>query len=401
VNSPQLVDQVAITSPGQLADMDWDFADAKTDALTHRLHPYPAKYIPQIPHLLIQALSRPGDTVADIFCGSGTTLVEALVSKRHAIGVDANALACLITEAKTTRFARGDEDLLQSLVKRAQALADSISTQNYGMFAESKSFISDADRPQDDAIAFWFEPFVIEELAEIRSWCDQLSTESSRKVAWVAFSSNIVVVSKQDSDTRYVRREKSIAPGDTMRRFARSLTDAIRAVSTFTNTTDPHFTRRVYCTDVLNCPDIGRIDLMVCSPPYPNAYSYHLYHMTRMLWLGMDQVKFKREEIGSHRKYSRKGANGATAETFRNEMTTILDWLRLHLKMGGYACFVVGDSTIKGERIDNADLIADVATLRGFSESARIYRRMQDTKKAFNPSIGKIKTEKILVLQRT
>ena len=98
---------------------------------------------------------------------------------------------------------------------------------------------------------------------------------------------------------------------------------------------------------------------MVCSPPYPNAFSYHLYHMTRMLWLGMDQPKFKREEIGSHRKYSAKGSNGATASTFKAEMRTILGWLQGHLKPGGFACFVVGDSTIRGERVNNADIIAD------------------------------------------
>jgi len=138
---------------------------------------------------------------------------------------------------------------------------------------------------------------------------------------------------------------------------------------------------------------------MVCSPPYPNAFSYHLYHMTRMIWLGMDQPKFKREEIGSHRKYSAKGINGATAKTFQSEMRKILAWLRIHLKAGGYACFVVGDSTIRGELINNADLIAAAGISEGFSEVARPTRQLQLTKKAFNPVIGKIKDEKILILQ--
>jgi site-specific DNA-methyltransferase (cytosine-N4-specific) len=118
-----------------------------------------------------------------------------------------------------------------------------------------------------------------------------------------------------------------------------------------------------------------------------------------MIWLGMDQPKFKLEEIGSHRKYSAKGPNGATAQTFQSEMHRILVWLRTHLKTGGFACFVVGDSTIRGERINNADLIAAAGLCEGFSEVARPTRRLQMTKKAFNPVIGKIKDEKILILQ--
>jgi site-specific DNA-methyltransferase (cytosine-N4-specific) len=122
--------------------------------------------------------------------------------------------------------------------------------------------------------------------------------------------------------------------------------------------------------------------------------------MTRMIWLGMDQPKFKREEIGSHRKYSAKGVSGATAETFRTEMQTIFSWLHVHLKDGGFACFVVGDSTIRGERVNNADLIASAGLAEGFTEIARPTRRLQMTKKAFNPVIGKIKDEKIIILQK-
>ena len=82
--------------------VEWDFATANTAYLTHGLHPYPAKFIPQIPNALIQELSSVGETVGDIFCGSGTTLLEALQLKRHAVGIDANPLATLITKAKTT-----------------------------------------------------------------------------------------------------------------------------------------------------------------------------------------------------------------------------------------------------------------------------------------------------------
>ena len=384
-----------------LESIDWTFSEARTTYLTHGLHPYPAKYIPQIPSTLIKTLSYAGETVADIFCGSGTTLVESLMLGRNALGIDANPLACLISDAKTTRFIEGDEEILYALTKRALNLANTIAIQQeQGSLFSSGPFISQMPRPEHEAISFWFEPFVIEELAEILAWCRELPNETSRKVALTAFSSVIVTVSKQDSDTRYVRREKNIAPGVTARRFANALKDAIRAVAAFTKEIEPNLTCKVYNANILMPPDIQFVDLVVCSPPYPNAYSYHLYHMTRMVWLGMDQPKFKREEIGSHRKYSNKSQNGATAETFLNEMKIIFAWLYEHLRTNRYACFVVGDSIIKGEKINNADVIALAARDCNFREIARLHRRMIDTKKAFNPAIGKIKGENILILQK-
>ncbi len=378
-----------------LIQIDWDFKTAKTAYLTHGLHPYPAKYIPQIPHSLISELSKYGETVADIFCGSGTTLVEANLLGRNAIGIDANPLACLISEAKTTRFESNDESLLGKLVEQAQGLSSELLLR--GMLPEKKSYKSSAYRPDDNALSFWFEPFVVEELAEILSWCRDLSTKTSQQVALTALSSIIITVSKQDSDTRYVRREKGIRPGDTFLKFANALLKSVSAVSEFTKQVDSRTFCKVYHSDILSAPEVSSFDLMVCSPPYPNAYSYHLYHMTRMIWLGMDYKDFKQREIGSHRKYSKVGAS---IETFKKEMQAIFDWLYLHLKSERYACFVIGDSTIKGEKIDNAELLSNIASKSGFVEHARLSRELQATKKAFNPVIGKIRDERILILQK-
>lgn len=383
----------------RLNAIDWDFADAKTSYLTHGLHPYPAKYIPQIPNALIQELSGTGETVADIFCGSGTTLVEALLLKRHAVGVDANPLAAMISRAKTTPLDAAELQVLDDLAERAEALGQTLSIYEEDNLFGHSLFKASVPAPSSDDLHFWFEDGVIEELTEIRHWCEGVGSAAARRVALVAFSAIIVAVSKQDSDTRYVRRQKDLRPGDTMRRFARSLRDSIRAVTEFTDVCEPRFQACVLEADLLSGPDIGTVDLVVCSPPYPNAYSYHLYHRTRMLWLGMDQPKFKQEEIGSHRKYSRKGKNAATIETFRGEMVSIFGWLREHLRADHFACFVVGNSTIGGQIIDNADLISAAGAEHGFREEARVARRMKDTAKAFNPAIGKIKSEDILILR--
>ena len=53
-----------------------------------------------------------------------------------------------------------------------------------------------------------------------------------------------------------------------------------------------------------------------------------------MLWLDMDQPSFKQAEIGSHRKYSKKGNGAANADTFRAELGQILVWLGKCLRPG-------------------------------------------------------------------
>lgn len=378
----------------RLKGVDWDFAKAKTNHLTHGIHPYPAKFIPQIPHSLIQELSAVGDTVGDIFCGSGTSLIEALLLNRNAVGVDANPLACLMSRAKTSVVTRTDERELLELAAKSSELGDILQNKQ-----DSKDFTSKCWRPEFAKLSFWFEFHVIEELAKIRQWCGELPTPQARDLALTALSSIIVAVSRQDSDTRYVRREKNIGIGETLNRFARSLEQAVNLATAFSNQVNTGLKCVVVNGNLLDSPEITRLDLMVCSPPYPNAYSYHLYHMTRMLWLGMDQPKFKKEEIGSHRKYSSKGKNGATVETFRSEFVHILKWLAGHLKPNGFACFVVGDSTLKGERIDNTTLISKAGLEAGFIEAERVERTMLASKKSFNPTIGKIKTENILILQ--
>jgi excisionase family DNA binding protein len=384
----------------RLCELDWDFSDANTGYLTHSIHPYPAKFIPQIPNAIIQELSSVNETVLDPFCGSGTTLVEALRLGRHAIGVDANPLACLISQAKTTRISEEEAKILHALAEETTGVGQQVSIGTLPLFPDLPQVpISEDDRPISKGITEWFDSHVIDELAFIKKKCLALPSNQVRQLALAAFSSIIVAVSQQDSDTRYVRREKNILPGDTLQRFSRALDQVIRRTLELSAEVDERVTAQVFKANVLDGPQVGPVDLVVCSPPYPNAFSYHLYHRTRMEWLDMDQQRFKSEEIGSHRKYSRKGPNAATVDTFRSELQIILSWLAVQVRPGRHVCFVIGDSTIKGETIKNDQLLIDVATSLGFRLEANISRRLQDTKKYFNPSIGKIKEEHIVILR--
>jgi hypothetical protein len=382
----------------KLKEFDWSFSGAKTSYLTHGIHPYPAKFIPQIPNALIQELSSVGDTVADIFCGSGTTLLEALQLKRNAVGIDANPLAALISQAKVSTPTEDTLDELRAFRLECDLLASQIAA-NFSSKG-TQPFVSEGWRPEPSVSEFWFIPHVVEELAEVRLRIGKLS-ESAQLLAKTAFSAIIVAVSLQDSDTRYVRRDKAINPSDVVRRFCNALSSTIIASSEVADILEDRFNCRIVNSDILSAPDVGMIDLVVTSPPYPNAFSYHLYHRTRMLWLEQDQKRFKSEEIGSHRKYSAKGASGLSEDDYLREFTTIFRWLADRMRPGSHACFVMGDSTIRGRRIDNSNILSSAGYSAGFIEAARIDREILSTKKSFNPSHGRIKRENILILKRS
>lgn len=396
--SPLNIDRASAID--RLHKIEWDFVGAKTGYLTHGLHPYPAKFIPQIPNALIQELSSVGETVADIFCGSGTTLLEALQLKRNTIGIDANPLATRITQAKTTPLSLSQFHEIEGHKRACDQVLAAIEPRVGDLFYGGRPFQSQGWRPEPSVCEFWFLPHVVEELAELRRLIDLIPSDAARTLCAVTLAAIIVAVSKQDSDTRYVRREKAIEPGDVIRRYQNQLDAAITAVKELTDLVEDRFSSRVINDDILNAPATEPFDLVVTSPPYPNAYSYHLYHRTRLIWLGYDPETFKKIEIGSHRKYSAKGPGRATEATFKTEFESIFMWLRHRLRDRRHACFLIGNSTLNGAKIDNASLIAEAGEKAGFKEVARIGRAIAPTRKSFNPGIGKIKTENILIMQK-
>ena len=83
------------------------------DGYTHNFYRYPARFSPEFPRAVMRDFSDPGDVILDPFAGSGTTLVEALVNGRHAIGIDLNPIAHFISTVKTSVLTTEEETLLR------------------------------------------------------------------------------------------------------------------------------------------------------------------------------------------------------------------------------------------------------------------------------------------------
>ena len=71
------------------------------NGLTHNFYRYPARFSPVFARAVIETFTKHGDVILDPHVGGGTTLVEALATGRHAIGIDISALAEFVATVKT------------------------------------------------------------------------------------------------------------------------------------------------------------------------------------------------------------------------------------------------------------------------------------------------------------
>jgi DNA modification methylase len=77
---------------------------------------YRGNWAPQVPRALIEHYSKPGDLVLDPFVGGGTTLIEACLLGRNAIGFDISANALAMTRSRLAELkARAARESLYGL----------------------------------------------------------------------------------------------------------------------------------------------------------------------------------------------------------------------------------------------------------------------------------------------
>ena len=102
----------------------WKRAPRRWGHPMHSLCSYFAMFPPQVPHVFIRWLTKPGEVVYDPFSGRGTVSMEACRLGRIGLGSDANPLACALTAAKVDP--PGEEEALSRLfaLRRACVTAD-------------------------------------------------------------------------------------------------------------------------------------------------------------------------------------------------------------------------------------------------------------------------------------
>lgn len=361
---------------------EWNFHEEETQEHLHSLHPYPAKFIPQIPRKAILKWSKIDDLVYDPFTGCGTTLLEASLLGRPSIGTDNNSVAITVSKAKTAIYSDVD---LAALINFNNTFDSLISNRHpdLNLIPNNKNFV------------YWFSEEILSRLSILKSLIlDQ--AEPIKSLLLAVFSSIIVRVSFQDSDTRYAKVTKTINPSDVNRIFKSKLKEAILQLPEVI--VPIRASVEIHQADARYIPFINSasVSLIVTSPPYLNAYDYHKYHRQRIHWLD-GNIEFARDiEIGSHDEFTRTGAK---PDQFFTDMGQCFDeWMRV-LKSGGRCVIIIGDAIVSKEPVQVGDTFIKILLSKGFELEERSIRQLHTTKRAFN-SNSRINKEHLIVVRK-
>lgn len=373
-----------------VASPDWRYVDADTQRWTHGIHRYSGKFIPQIAARAIETLSRPGELVVDPYCGSGTTIVEAVRLGRRATGIDLNPLAVLIARVKTTPLKEGS---LSAAMQSLSAVVDAWEREPHDISSMRCRMLEEVEadpRLRDPVFTKWFQPQVLRDLIALRHGIERLAEAAVQDAALVAFSEVLRRSSNAHSGYPNVMFDKKTPPRNRPGRpFLRVLERTFAAISTLSSPGVDWADGKILSGDAQALPlGDASVDAIVSHPPYIGSVPYAEYGMLSLLWLGADHKALDGALTGGRRQRKdvvdrfRQGYAGMLAESYRV------------LRPGRRAFVMVGNPTVRGETIDLAEMTRSLASAVGFEVEAETRRD------SVNRRANKMGAEHLLFLRK-
>lgn len=375
---------------------DWDFAKVDTQYMTHGLHPYPARMIPQIARRLIQRYSEENDIVLDPFCGSGGVLVESRLLNRNSIGNDINPFAILLAKAKSTL-------IVPKQLNKLYQLSDRIESD----ILELRKGEKDVNLPNIPNLMHWFKEYVAKELTITLNHINEIKDIDLRTFAMVCFSQTMFKASNIDIKSSYFLRT---LPKEKLRKhkpdvltlFKHIVDSAVKKVRLYYTACEPYGSNWTQLllgdTRQLPLPDES-IDLIVTSPPYgeeKNTIGYVRWAKLVLYWFGYKPVTIRRVKKGTlggiEAKFlsttpsslankilkivaEKNPARAKDALSFFQDYYTSLREIYRVLKKGRRCCIVVGNRSIARCRVDMKAVSVELARSVGFLHEKTHHRR--------------------------
>jgi len=370
---------------------EWDFKNCQTKQYTHGFHTYPATFIPQIARKLISVFSTEGDTVCDIFCGSGTTLVESSLLNRNAIGIELNPLAVLIAKVKTTPV---EPAILKSDLIAILSCYNDIEPQNC---------------PDVKNAEFWYPQGVIEQLSKLKQSIWQLPNRDSRDFFSVCFSEVSRIVSYTQHGRFKLQRDKrklnAFFLPDVLGEFVRISQKNILGMEEYIRDVSRNVTVKIIEGDATkdNGIEPDSVDLIVTSPPYGDSRTTVAYGQFSRLpsqWLGLlpDGITdIDKELLGGRNSVGLDAALLELSETlklsigfiadrdesrakevlsFYSDLFRAMQQAVKTLKPGKYFCLITGNRTVKGLVLKTDEIICEFGEHLGLARRGILYRNI-------------------------
>lgn len=256
---------------------------------THGIHEYRGKFFPQLVKSLINIARVPADgVVLDPMCGSGTTLVEAKLAGRTAIGLDMNPLSVFLTSVKCSSLELSPEVLVSSFNRLKRILGRSTDNhrQTYSLTLNSG----------DQAyLSRWFASSALIELDAITDAICELEELRARDFFRVCLSNIIRWASLQKEDDLRVRREeKTFEAGEVRSRFLDEALRSTKLVAAFLaenskRSLPSHFASQGDARSASSAfaKHVGKVDAIITSPPYATALPYLDTDRLSLIYLGL------------------------------------------------------------------------------------------------------------------
>ncbi|MBU2068489.1 hypothetical protein KKE13_02845, partial [Patescibacteria group bacterium] len=239
--------------------------------------------------------------------------------------------------------------------------------------------------PEHIRIDYWFGPEKKKELAFLFSEISRIKDQDVRDFFYCGFSNILkncsIWLQKSNKPTRDF--DKKIP--EPFMVFLRQIKMMLRGNLNFYNLLQERKflekTCDVYCADAREIPvKTNSVNLIVTSPPYVTSYEYADLHQLTALWFKYtkDLSDFRKRFIGTyHNGVKDIVLNSEIAEDIRrslekkdkktakevsiyfSEMNHCFKEMKRTLKKGGRSCIVIGNTSLKGINILNAEVFTE------------------------------------------
>jgi len=368
------------------------------------IHPFPARMAPSLALQAVAKCQKPL-RILDPMSGSGTVLAVARSKGHYAVGVDLDPLAVLISRVWTTAIdVKAVQDLASIVIEHARRIFASLPTRD--------AYPKDADVETRRFTRYWFDDYARRQLASLATAIEQTRETTIRDVLWCAFSR--LIITKQSGaslamDLSHSRPHRKFrrAPAKPFRKF---LSAVDRVVSNCIDDKSKDYTpdAQIYEGDArhLELKDKS-IDLVITSPPYLNAIDYLRCSKFSLIWMGYS--------VGDIRRLRSTSVGTEAGMDVRDDQETqrILSDLGLQPRLqarqeamlaryiydmklavgessrvladDGRAVYVVGENTVRGTFIPNADIVEAVALAAGLNRTGRRSRQLPANRRYLPP----------------